>query len=223
MNAVYASSATCEGPIWRWHGFGASDMREPLSFSLSDDEMREIVTRAREQEAVYGHNTGHFSLNVEKENTITGVAGEWAVRKVLRDSLAELPDVSVNFTPIGAPVDLLMERPGVTPYGIHVKTGMWRKWPRDEFEFGIHADQGIQSGTQPLVLVTLLRGDDGLPSVGRIEGFVTPQYLRECEVIHSGERFPRSRVVSRTTNIVTTFGRYQHLELLRREIAESFE
>lgn len=198
-------------------------MRAPLPFSLSDEEMREVVTRAREQESIYGHNTGHFSLNVEKENTITGVAGEWAVRKALRDSLAEMTGVSINFAPIGAPVDLVMERPGVNPYGIHVKTGMWRKWPRDEFEFGIHADQGIQSGTQPLVLVTLLRSDVGLPSIGRIEGFVTPQYLRECEVIHNGERFPRSRVVSRTTNIVTTFGRYQHLELLRREIAESLE
>ena len=190
-------------------------MRNPHSFCIEPELVPSLVKRARRQEAVYGHNTAHFSLEVEKENTVTGVLGEFAVVRYLSTAFQDIPGIQVDFTEIGAFVDVEVTHNGLSA-GVHVKCGLWKSWPADYYEFGVHADQGIQGGEAPIVLVTLLHPDgDGL-RLGRVEGFLPASNLQECRVIKKGERFPSTGVRSRTENIVTTFGSYFAIDQLPR-------
>jgi hypothetical protein len=185
-----------------------------MMISITKDMVSEAIERARRQESIYGHNTGHFTLESEKENTIIGTLGEIVARRALLEVLVgRSPAVEISLTNFGAAVDLeLKSLPGIE--GIHVKTGLWKKWPSSGFAFGVHADQGIQTMAHPLVLVSLLRESEGFPTKGKIEGFVTPDYLRDCTVLSPGQKFPGSGVISRTTNIVTLIGDYKPLAQL---------
>ena len=182
-------------------------------FRIAAEEVPALIERARAQEEIYGHNTGHFTLDVEKENTITGVLGEHAVADYLAGVLQEVDGVQVGLTALGAPVDIEV-RVGDSLVGVHVKCGLWKRWPGDHFEFGVHADQGIQEGDYPLVLVTLRHPAADGSRIGRIEGFLTPAALRKCLLLSKGERFPSTGVVSRTDNLVTTIGDYQPIDCL---------
>jgi hypothetical protein len=95
-----------------------------------------------------------------------------------------------------------------------VKTGLWRNWPRQDFEFGIHADQGIEKSGHPLVLVSLLRGGEKWPKSSRIEGYMRSSDLSKLPIIQRGEKFASSGVISRTSNIVTNFGLYKSVAQL---------
>ena len=121
--------------------------------------------------------------------------------------------VQIGLTTFGAPVDIEV-RVGGSLVGVHVKCGLWKRWPGDHFEFGVHADQGIQDGDNPLVLVTLRHPAEDGSRIGRIEGFLMPAALRECVLLGKGERFPSTGVISRTDNLVTTIGDYQPLDQL---------
>ena len=183
-------------------------------FSISNELQVEAVKRAREQERIYGHNSGFFRLEVEKENTVTGVLGELVAREVLKLSLAATTEqVIVELTDIGSKYDL--EIHGVENLiGAHVKTGMWRQWPRLEMPFGIHADQKVQETSVPLILVSLLRPSSGFPNEARVEGYVWPTFLATCRVISRGERFPITNVISRTNNILTFLSDYLPIQNL---------
>ncbi len=176
--------------------------------------IEEARHRAHQQELIYGHNTGHFTLDKEKENTFIGTLGEIVARHALLDLMVgRIPEVEVSLTNLGASVDLAVKSlPGVE--GVHVKTGLWKNWPSKRFSFGVHADQNIQNTVYPLILVSLIKGTEQSPSQAQIEGFVTPSYLRDCDVITRGERFPGSGVVSQTSNIVTYIGDYLPLSSL---------
>mgnify|MGYP001169524335 FL=1 len=188
-------------------------MRDPHVFRIAAEEVPGLVERARAQEEIYGHNTGHFTLDVEKENTITGVLGEHAVAEYLTGCFQGVDGVQIGLTTFGAPVDIEV-RVGDSLVGVHVKCGLWKRWPGDHFEFGVHADQGIQDGDNPLVLVTLRHPAEDGSRIGRIEGFLMPAALRECVLLGKGERFPSTGVISRTDNLVTTIGDYQPLDQL---------
>ena len=202
--------------IW-FFGTGSamsSHKRSPIYLDVSDELIASSVIRAREQEKKYGHNTGHFSLDVEKENTVIGVLGEFLVREtLLRIASGEGIRVQVDHTSLGAAVDLEVRRQDQTQIsGVHVKTGLWKQWPREDFEFGIHADQRIELSSQPLVLVSLLKSKGGYPEKARIEGYITSEILRRAVLIKRGERFPSTGVVSRTDNLVTKFNQYIELK-----------
>ena len=188
--------------------------------SISESLIDEALSRAKEQEAVYGHNTGHFTLKTEKENTIIGVIGELTVRNWLNDS-AKRAGSAARFTEsnLGAPIDLILNGAvDTTISGLHVKTGLWRNWPTENLEFGIHADQGIESSGQPLVLVTLLKSQEKWPKFSRIEGFISCEELAKLPIIRKGEKFKSSGVISRTDNIVTSFGQYKPIAELSERL-----
>ena len=190
-----------------------SQKRSPMYLDVSPDLVAASVLRAREQERKYGHNTGHFSLDVEKENTVIGVIGEFLVKEALtRTAYEEGVRVQVDHTSLGAAVDLEI-RPNNQDqiFGVHVKTGLWKRWPDEDFEFGIHADQKIELSGQPLVLVSLLKREHGYPEKARIEGYITSENLSQAVLIRRGERFPSTGVISRTDNLVTTFAQYVEL------------
>lgn len=188
--------------------------RKTVEVAIPQSLFDEAIRRAREQESIYGHNTGHFSLSVEKENTVTGTLGELLARQVVLEVAEKLEvEIHLELAPLGAPSDLFLSM-GDTKGGIHVKTGLWKSWPRPDFAFGIHADQGIENSSSPLVLVSLLRSGQSAPLKARIEGYVRPSYLRTCQVINKGDRFPVTGVVSRTKNIVTYIRDYKAIETI---------
>jgi hypothetical protein len=85
-------------------------------------------------------------------------------------------------------------------------------------EFGILADQGIESSGQPLVLVTLLKSQEKWPKFSRIEGFISCEELAKLPIIKKGEKFKSSGVISRTDNIVTSFGQYKPIAELSERL-----
>lgn len=185
--------------------------RQPTPLAISSKQLDEAIERARNQERIYGHNTGHFSLKVEKENTIIGVLGEI----VVRDYLGQLLSIDLMSSPprlcdYGSEFDLQLDLK-FEKFFVHVKTGLWRTWPQDHWHFGIHADQGIQESRFPLVLVSFLKSKSKWPEVGRIEGFISNEKLRKAAIIEKGARFPSTGVVSRTDNILTTFSDYENI------------
>lgn len=190
-----------------------SQKRSPMYLDVLPDLVTASVLRAREQERKYGHNTGHFTLGVEKENTVIGVIGEYLVKEALtRIAYEEGVQVQVDNTSLGAAVDLeIRSKNHEKIFGVHVKTGLWKQWPREDFEFGIHADQKVESSGQPLVLVSLLKREHGYPAKARIEGYITSGNLRQAVLIKRGERFPSTGVISRTDNLITTFAQYVEL------------
>jgi len=190
--------------------------RQPELFRVSSTQLKEAIERARKQEKIYGHNTGHFTLKVEKENTIIGVLGEVVVRDFLeKEFRKESSDVSLEMCPYGAEFDLELNIES-RKYFLHVKSGLWKKWPLENWHFGIHADQGIQNSASPLILVSFLKSQKQWPEIGRIEGVITSELLRKAEIIKKGQRFPSTGVVSRTENILTTFSEYQNISLLKK-------
>lgn len=189
--------------------------RQPMPFRINSTQLDEAVDRARKQEKIYGHNTGHFTLKVEKENTIIGVLGEIVVRDYLATSLrSDLVGNSPAMCSYGSEFDLELNLKS-RKFFLHVKSGLWKSWPQEHWHFGIHSDQGIQNSSFPLVLVSFLKSQSKWPEVGRIEGVVTSEKLKEANVIKKGQRFPSTGVVSRTDNILTTFSEYQSILKLR--------
>jgi hypothetical protein len=188
-----------------------STSRGTVPLKIDKSQIEEAMERARNQEKIYGHNTGHFTLKVEKENTMIGVLGEIAVRDWLANFFSEKKaGYDVRLCAYGSPYDLEISKSLDKQY-IHVKTGMWKSWPRDDWHFGIHADQGIPSSGYPLVLVTFLRDEGLLPTVGRLEGFIDSEKMNKAKLIRKGEAFPSTGVVSRTDNLLTTFADYESM------------
>ena len=183
----------------------------PIGVSISESLLSEGLDRARTQEGIFGHNTGHFKLKEEKENTVIGVLGELLVRDVLNKLKADRQlNYLVDTTKLGSSKDLqVTSLDGKIGRELHVKTGLWKKWPSKDFEFGIHADQGIEISGCPLVLVSILKTTTPWPTEARIEGYVTSKELSEAKVIKRGERFQSSGVVSRTDNLITKIGDYK--------------
>jgi hypothetical protein len=194
--------------------------RQPTPIRISSSQLDEAVKRARKQENIYGHNTGHFSLKVEKENTIIGVLGEIIVRDYLGITFrSDLVGASPTMCDYGAEFDLQLDLE-FGKFFVHVKSGLWRTWPQEHWHFGVHADQGIQNATFPLVLVSFLKSKSEWPELGRIEGFVSSEKLREAVMIRKGERFPSTGVVSRTDNLLTTFSEYENILELKKFFAK---
>ena len=190
--------------------------RTPLYLDIDGRLVEASVQRAREQEKIYGHNTGHFRLEVEKENTVMGVIGEFLVRQTLIDiAKSNSILVEVDHTTFGAPLDLKLTVPGRREeFGVHVKTGLWNQWPQETFEFGVHADQKIEFSNSPLILVTLLKSRGSYPKKARIEGFIKSHDLRRAKVIKRGDEFPSTGVISRTDNYLTRFSQYEDVKLI---------
>lgn len=190
--------------------------RTPLYLDIDGCLVEASVQRAREQEKIYGHNTGHFRLEVEKENTVIGVIGEFLVRQTLIDiAKSNSILVEVDHTTFGAPLDLKLTVPGRREeFGVHVKTGLWNQWPQETFEFGVHADQKIEFSNSPLILVTLLKNQGSYPKKARIEGFIKSHDLRRAKVIKRGDQFPSTGVISRTDNYLTRFSQYEDVKLI---------
>ena len=61
--------------------------RHSTNYRISDSIASEARERTLKQESIYGHNTGHFTLDVEKQNTSTGVFGELVTREVAQAML----------------------------------------------------------------------------------------------------------------------------------------
>jgi len=189
-------------------------------FSISENLIKEALERASSQEEIYGHNTGHFVLDTEKENTTIGVLGELVVQNWFNDLATRFGStIRCELSNYGDAVDLnLVGAESTDKKGLHVKTGLWRNWPKPSSEFGIHADQGIETSGQPLILVSLLKSDKKWPKFSRIEGYLRSTELQSLPIIQKGDRFENTGVISRTTNIVTVFGQYKPIT----EIADFF-
>jgi hypothetical protein len=186
--------------------------RKPVHHPVPPSLVEEAILRARDQEDIYGHNTGHFTLETEKQNTIIGVLGELIVRDYLLSRLtSRREEVFVELSPIGSQYDILI-RILKEKRELHVKSGLWRSWPREDWHFGIHSDQYIQDSGAPLVLVSFLRSKNFWPSESRIEGYIKSEQLKKATLIRSGERFPSTGVVSRTDNLLTRFSDYQDIQ-----------
>jgi hypothetical protein len=97
---------------------------------------------------------------------------------------------------------------------VHVKTGLWKRWPSESWHFGIHSDQGIASSGAPVVLVSFIKTQQLWPRIGRIEGFIDSEKLSKAKIIRKGERFPSTGVLSRTDNLLTQFAEYVSIKEL---------
>ena len=190
--------------------------RSPLYLDISDDVLAASKARTVKQEAKYGRNTGHFTLENDKNSTLMGVIGELLVMEALMNLAKRIGyRIQINQTSLGAPVDLeIKAQSKMLINGLHVKTGVWKQWPQEDYQFGVHADQKLETTSQPLVLVTLLKRADSYPQKSRIEGFITPEILRAAPLIERGERFDSTGVISRTDNLVTKFSQYSNLEAI---------
>jgi hypothetical protein len=187
--------------------------RLPIDLSVSDECIERSIQRAVIQESKYGHNTGHFTLKVEKENTTIGVIGEEVIREFLETEFVNR-NISgqISLTEFGSEFDLKITISIGTMETVrfaHIKTGLWQKWPEPTFAFGIHADQNIQNSQTPLILVSLLKNPDGWPSRARVEGFLSSTDLTGLSMISKGDRFPVTGVVSRTDNLVSYIHQYR--------------
>jgi len=170
--------------------------------------------RARDQEEIYGHNTGYFTLSEEKENTVTGVLGEMVVQRFISERIGAPPDQSsIELCPLGSQYDLRIQMKDRSRF-VHVKSGLWKNWPEQHWHFGIHANQGIQVSGAPVVLVSFLNRPEGFPKTARIEGFVSSDFLKSAPIIDAGTFFPSTRVISRTRNILTRFSDYANIQSL---------
>lgn len=195
--------------------------RRPKPFSVEREQLVEAISRARHQEAIYGHNTGHFTLGAEKENTIIGVLGEIMVRDhLIRITRSLSPRPLIELCDYGSKFDIRISASERVEFA-HVKSGLWKSWPKDNWDFGIHADQGIEKTAAPLVLVTFLKSSKDFPDRGRIEGYLKGLFLSNAPRIKRGEKFPETGVVSRTENILTKFSQYRPIdEILNQALSE---
>jgi hypothetical protein len=193
-------------------------MRKVVDLDISGECIGRSIKRAGAQESIYGHNTGHFTLQVEKQNTTIGVIGEEIVREFLETHfVARGIDRSVSLTDFGSEFDLEISASKTDGSGtrtLHVKSGLWKNWPNPIFPFGIHADQRIQNSKSPLVLVSFLKGDGPWPIRARIEGYLGSQDLLTLPIIRKGERFPVTGVESRTDNLLSYIHEYRPIENL---------
>jgi hypothetical protein len=185
-----------------------------VPIEVSRLQLEESIDRARRQEGIYGHNTGHFTLKVEKENTVIGVLGEIVVRDWLNNLFDEGSiEARVKLSAYGSPYDLEISREE-SNHSVHVKTGLWKRWPSESWHFGIHSDQGIASSGAPVVLVSFIKTQQLWPRIGRIEGFIDSEKLSKAKIIRKGERFPSTGVLSRTDNLLTQFAEYVSIKEL---------
>jgi hypothetical protein len=176
----------------------------PVSKSLIES----ALLRGRSQEDIYGHNTGHFTLNSEKENTIIGSLGELLLQKFIADELNRHDhEATVQLCDYGSKFDIVILLKSKQKY-VHVKSGLWKKWPLHNWEFGIHSDQNIQNLGAPLVLISFLKQKKDFPEIARIEGYITSRFLQNAPLIATGDKFPTTGVISRTDNIITRFSDY---------------
>jgi len=187
--------------------------------NISSKLIETAKERTKAQEALYGHNTGHFTLSVEKENAFTGVIGELLVVDFFNTSFIKRNvDWRCALGDYGSEADINFYKNGTVSRKMHVKTGLWKAWPGRDYHFGIHSDQSIESSGLPLVLVSILKNPKGAPEQAKIEGFITSKFLQSCKIIKKGQRFPSTQVVSRTDNLLTRFEDYRHID----ELLESF-
>ena len=187
---------------------------EKVLLSVSESLIESALIRGRHQESIYGHNTGHFSLTVEKENTIIGSLGELLLQKYLIEKLKISSNkIDIQLCNFGSQFDISIQKNNQTKH-IHVKSGLWKKWPLNSWEFGIHSDQNIQNMGAPLVLISFLKSSKIYPELARIEGYITSDFLKKAPVITKGSKFPTTGVISRTDNIVTKFSDYQPISSL---------
>lgn len=183
-------------------------LQEKIVLPVSESLLELALIRAQNQEKIYGHNTGHFTLDTEKQNTVIGSLGELLVQKFLERRLeAHSTQCEVNLCDYGSQFDIQITYKSKEKF-IHVKSGLWKKWPANNWEFGIHADQNIQNSEAPLVLVSFLKSAKDFPEVGRIEGYVNSNFLKKARIISRGDKFPVTGVISRTSNLVTNFSDY---------------
>ena len=182
--------------------------QEKILLPVSESLIESALLRGRSQENIYGHNTGHFTLNTEKENTVIGTLGELLLQKFLSDELSKhFNGASVNLCDYGSQFDIQILYKSNEKYA-HVKSGLWKNWPLNKWEFGIHADQNIQNLGAPLVLISFLKSSKDFPEVARIEGYISSKFLQKAPLIAKGDKFPSTGVMSRTNNIVTNFSDY---------------
>ena len=152
-------------------------------------------------------------MSVDKANTQTGVAGEVAARRYLIDRF-DLVEGDVQLTDPGEEYDLRVRSAAQTAY-LHVKSGLWNAWPKDDRAFGVHGGQGMERTTASLVLISMLRtARPGVPSEARVEGFITPGKLSAAEKILKGQLFPGMNYPSRTDNLLTYFRDYEPIASL---------
>jgi hypothetical protein len=188
-------------------------VNKQIHLKISPSQISTAKIRTRMQENLYGHNTGHFTLRTEKENTFTGVIGEILVLDFLdRFFVERKPEWKAELSNFGSESDIHLFKNSELSRKIHVKTGLWRAWPEKHYHFGIHADQKIELSGAPLILVSILKNIKGDPEDARIEGFVTSKFLQNSQIIKAGERFPSTSVVSRTDNLLTRFSDYRNIE-----------
>jgi len=181
--------------------------QEKILLPVSKSLIESALLRGRNQEDIYGHNTGHFTLNTEKENTIIGSLGELLLQNFLAEELnRHNHEATVKLCDYGSKFDLVIQLNSRQRH-VHVKSGLWKKWPLDNWEFGIHSDQNIQNLGAPLVLISFLKKKD-FPEVARIEGYITSRFLQNAPLITTGDKFPTTGVISRTDNIITRFSDY---------------
>jgi hypothetical protein len=179
--------------------------------SFSDDDLEEAQQRTEHQEAIYGKDSGYFTLGTNKKNTLTGVLGEIAVARFITERYRLAMD-DVVMTDIGNTYDL--ELPNHDGF-LHVKSGLWRSYPSPRTAFGVHAGQHLETTPACLALVSMQRGADGaLPRSARIEGFLSPAELALTELIQKGEIFPGQSYPSRTENRLTYVGDFHEVDTI---------
>ena len=182
--------------------------QDKILLPVSESLIESAILRGKNQENIYGHNTGHFTLDTEKENTIIGTLGELLLQKFLSDELSKhFNGVSVQLCDYGSQFDILIHYKSKEKYA-HVKSGLWKNWPLNSWEFGIHADQSIQNLGAPLVLISFLKSSKDFPEIARIEGYISSKFLQNAPLIAKGDKFLSTGVTSRTNNIVTNFSDY---------------
>lgn len=183
----------------------------PVLVGLTSEDKVRIDELAKKQTELYGHDRGFFRLGRTDSSHKIGFEGEvgfvrWTETALgLKESTGE-----VGLNDFGAQYDAFIMIDGVR-HLLHVKTGRWNSWPREDYYFGVHYGQNIENSGAPVILVSYLKND---PDNVRVEGFMSSEKLAKCRIIRRGETFPGMAYPSRTDNWLTRFGDYEMIENL---------
>lgn len=176
----------------------------PILVKLTEDDLKKINDLSRQQTEIFGHDDGYFRLGRKESSHEIGFEGEIGLLRYFKEEYHFIEPRDIGLEPMGDEYDVHINI-GITQKMIHVKTGRWTNWPQKDYAFGIHYWQKIEESNAPIVLVSILKNN---PTVVRIEGFITSEFLGKCRVIRKGELFPGMNYPSRTDNWLTFYRDY---------------
>lgn len=182
-------------------------IRKTIIVNLTDDDIIKIKRLSEEQTKKYGHDRWHFTLWRSDSSHEIGFIWEiWILRFLKNTFKLKEPD-DIGLEEMWDKFDIYVNI-NWKKNKLHVKTGRWSNWPKDDWAFGVHLDQKIENSKYPVVLVSFLKNQE---KQIRIEWFIKANDLGKCKIIKKWEYFPNMNYPSRCDNWLTLFNQYEDI------------